>query len=124
MAATEADRLLRIARRDLRMARRLLDPDVEEASWGWALQQTFEKTLKAWLQHLGIKPPHSHDIARLLVLLEQDGVDVRELLALRAFTTFAVQGRYDDEPEELGLDRIAWCQRAEALIEHVQNLLG
>jgi HEPN domain-containing protein len=124
MAATEADRLLRIARRDLRMALRLLDPDVEEASWGWALQQTFEKTLKAWLQHLGIKPPHSHDIARLLVLLEQDGVDVRELLALRAFTTFAVQGRYDDEPEELGLDRIAWCQRAEALIEHVQNLLG
>jgi HEPN domain-containing protein len=124
MAATEADRLLRIARRDLRMARRLLDPDVEEASWGWALQQTFEKTIKAWLQHLGIKPPHSHDIARLLVLLEQDCVDVRELLALRAFTTFAVQGRYDDEPEELGLDRIAWCQRAEALIEHVQNLLG
>ena len=124
MAATEADRLLRIARRDLRMARRLLDPDVEEASWGWALQQTFEKTIKAWLQHLGIKPPHSHDIARLLVLLEQAGVDVRELLALRAFTTFAVQGRYDDEPEELGLDRIAWCQRAEALIEHVQNLLG
>ncbi len=124
MAATEADRLLRIARRDLRMGLRLLDPDVEEASWGWALQQTFEKTLKAWLQHLGIKPPHSHDIARLLVLLEQAGVNVRELLALRAFTTFAVQGRYDDEPEELGLDRIAWCQRAEALIEHVQNLLG
>jgi HEPN domain-containing protein len=124
MAATEADRLLRIARRDLRMARRLLDPDVEEASWGWALQQSFEKTLKAWLQHLGVKPPHSHDIARLLVLLEQAGVNVRELLALRAFTTFAVQGRYDDEPEELGLDRIAWCQRAEALIEHVQNLLG
>lgn len=38
MAATEAERLLRIARRDLRMARKLLDPDVEEASWGWALQ--------------------------------------------------------------------------------------
>jgi HEPN domain-containing protein len=124
MAATEADRLLRIARRDLRMARRLLDPDVEEASWGWALQQTFEKTLKAWLQYLGIKPPHSHDIARLLVLMEQAGVDVSELLPLRAFTTFAVQGRYDDEPEELGLDRVAWSQRADALIDHVQNLLG
>lgn len=124
MAASEAERLLRIARRDLRMARRLLDPDVEEASWGWALQQTFEKTLKAWLQQLGIKPPHSHDIARLLVLLEQTGVDVSQLMTLRGFTTFAVQGRYDDEPEELGLDRVAWCQRAEALIEHVQDLLG
>ena len=123
MANPEAERLLRIARRDLRMARRLLDPDVEEASWGWALQQTFEKTLKAWLHRLGVQPPHSHDIARLLVLLEQAGVDVSELLPLRAFTTFAVQGRYDDEPEELGLDRIAWSQRAEVLIDHVQNLL-
>ena len=103
MAASEAERLLRIAKRDLRMARRLLDPDVEEASWGWALQQTFEKTPKAWLQQLGVKPPHSHDIARLLVLLEQAGVDVSQLLTLRGFTTFAVQSRYDDEPEELGL---------------------
>ena len=34
MASPEATRLLRIARRDLKMARRLLDPDVEEASWG------------------------------------------------------------------------------------------
>jgi HEPN domain-containing protein len=124
MAKSEAERLLRIARLDLRMARRLLDPEVEEASWGWALQQTFEKTLKAWLQHLAVKPPHSHDIARLLVLLEQGGIDVSELLPLWAFTTFAVQGRYDDEPEELGLDRLAWCQQAEALIEQVQNLLG
>ena len=47
MAASEAERLLRIAKRDLRMARRLMDAEVEEASWGWALQQTFEKTLKA-----------------------------------------------------------------------------
>ena len=124
MATSEAERLLRIARRDLRMARRLLDPDVEVASWGWAVQQAFEKTLKAWLQHLGVKPPHSHDIARLLLLLEQAGVDASELQSLRAFTTFAVQGRYDDEPEELGLDRVAWSQRAETLIEHVQNLLG
>jgi HEPN domain-containing protein len=124
MAASEAERLLRIAKRDLRMARRLLDPDVEEASWGWATQQCLEKALKAWLQHLSVKSPHSHDIARLLVLLEQAGVDVSELLPLRGFTTFAVQGRYDDEPEELGLDRVAWCQRAEALIVHVQNLLG
>jgi hypothetical protein len=35
--------------------------------------------------------------------LEQAGVDVSQLLTLRGFTTFAVQSRYDDEPEELGL---------------------
>jgi HEPN domain-containing protein len=73
MSSLEAERLLRIARRDLRMAGRLLDPEVEEASWGWALQQTLEKTLKAWLRHLGVKPPRSHDIARLLVPLKQAG---------------------------------------------------
>jgi HEPN domain-containing protein len=71
MSSLEAERLLRIARRDLRMAGRLLDPEVEEARWGWALQQTLEKTVKAWLRHLGVKPPHSHDISRPLVLLEQ-----------------------------------------------------
>jgi len=124
MAATEAERLLRIARRDLRMALKLVDPDVEEASWGWALQQTLEKTLKAWLRQLDVKPPPTHDIARLLVLLEQADVDVSGLQPLRAFTTFAVQDRYDDEPEHLGLDRTAWCQRAEALIEQVQSLLA
>jgi HEPN domain-containing protein len=67
MARPEALRLLRIARRDLRMARRLLDPEVEEASWGWAAQQCLEKTLKAWLHHLGSKPPSTHDISRLLL---------------------------------------------------------
>ena len=54
MARPEALRLLRIARRDLRMARRLLDPEVEEASWGWAAQRCLEKTLKAWLLQHGI----------------------------------------------------------------------
>jgi hypothetical protein len=48
MACPEAARLLRIARRDRKMERRLLDPEVEEASWGWPAQQCLEKTLKAW----------------------------------------------------------------------------
>jgi HEPN domain-containing protein len=124
MASPEAARLLRIARRDLKMARRLLDPDVEEASWGWAAQQCLEKTLKAWIHATGSKPPATHDIARLLLLLEQAGVETSELLPLRAFTSFAVQYRYDDEPEDFSLDRTGWCNRAEAPIEQVQFLLG
>jgi HEPN domain-containing protein len=124
MATPEAERLLRVALRDLKMARRLLDPEVEEASWGWAAQQCLEKTLKAWLHIIGTKPPQTHDLARLLLLLQDSGVDITELLPLRAFTTFAVQCRYEDEPEHLGLDRDAWCNRAEALIEHVQSQIG
>lgn len=124
MATPEAERLLRVAHRDLKMARRLLDPEVEEASWGWATQQCLEKTLKAWLHIIGTKPPQTHDLARLLLLLQDSGVDITELLPLRAFTTFGVQCRYEDEPEHLGLDRSAWCNRAEALIEHVQSQIG
>ena len=124
MASPEATRLLRIARRDLKMDRRLLDPEVEEASWGWAVQQCPEKTLKAWLHTQGVQPPATHDIARLLLLWQQAGVDITALLPLRAFTTFAVQYRYDDEPEELNLDRRDWCNRAEALITQVNELIG
>lgn len=47
--------------------------------------------------------------------------EAARLLPLRVFTSFAVQYRYDDEPEDLSLDRIAWCHRAEALIEQVQS---
>lgn len=78
MASPEAARLLRIARRDLKMARRLLEPEVEEARWGWAAQQSLEKTLKAWLHANGVMAPATHDIARLLLLLEQSGVDTTE----------------------------------------------
>ncbi|WP_411868823.1 HEPN domain-containing protein [Vulcanococcus limneticus] len=124
MATPEAERLLRVARRDLKMARRLLVPEVEEASWGWAVQQCLEKTLKAWLHIVGTKPPQTHDLARLLLLLQDSGVDITDLLPLRAFTTFAVQCRYEDEPEHLGLDRTAWCNRAEALIDHAQSRIG
>ena len=120
----EAARLLRVARRDLKAARRLLEPEVEEASWGWATQQCLEKTLKAWIYATGVNPPRTHDLTRLLLLLQKAGVDIAELLPLRAFTTFAVQYRYDDEPEEFGLDRIAWCKRAEALILHVEHLIA
>ena len=50
-------------------------------------------------------------------------MDITDLLLLRAFSTCAVQCRYDDEPEELSLDGAAWCNRAEALIDQVQALL-
>jgi hypothetical protein len=63
-------------------------------------------------------------IARLSLLLQEAGIEIKALLPLRAFTSFAVQSGYDDEPEELSLDRTAWCDRAQALIEKVEGLLG
>jgi hypothetical protein len=60
----------------------------------------------------------------LLLLLQEAGIEIKPLLPHWAFTSFAVQDRYHDEPEELCLDRSAWCDKAEALIEQVEGLLG
>ena len=42
-ASPEASRLLRVARRDLKMARRLFDPEVEEASWDGPLSNAWRR---------------------------------------------------------------------------------
>jgi IMP dehydrogenase len=51
-------------------------------------------------------------------------VELTKQGALGVLNLEGVQCRYDDEPEHLGLDRAAWCNRAEGLIEHVQNRIG
>jgi HEPN domain-containing protein len=68
MASHQATRLPQIARRDFKMARRRLDPDVEEASWGWTARQCLEKNHKTWLCCLGTKYPQTHVLVRLLLL--------------------------------------------------------
>ena len=75
-------------------------------------------------RHLRFTPPSTHDISRLLLLLQEAGIEIKPLLPHWAFTSFAGQDRYHDEPEELCLDRSAWCDKAEALIEQVEGLLG
>ena len=60
----------------------------------------------------------------MLVSQQQAGVEAAELQPLRDFTTFAAQDRFDDEPEELGLLRTAWCKRADAMQANVQSLLN
>ena len=60
----ESAHLLRMARKDVRAARALLDPalaDVE--TFGFHAQQATEKTLKAWLALRGILYPRIVDIS-------------------------------------------------------------
>jgi len=71
------------------------------------LQQAVEKALKAWLVHLGEIPPLTHDLNRLLRLLERHQVDSKALQPLGQLTLYAVQFRYDFDPQPLGLDREA-----------------
>jgi HEPN domain-containing protein len=91
--------------------------------WGFQVQQTIEKTLKAWLYLCGVEPPFTHDLVALLKLLQQAEIDITPHRDLARFTDFAVQIRYDDQPDLQNLDRATWNSRAEALVTAIEALL-
>jgi HEPN domain-containing protein len=122
MANPESESLLKIARRDLQAASLLQDPAADEANWGFQIQQAVEKALKAWLFSLGDDPPFIHNLTALFGRITDRGGNVEPFLPLEAFTVFAVQFRYDAEPETMDLDRQHWHQQAEALVEHVATV--
>ena len=105
MAEADALALVAIARRDLKAAQGMTDPtSFHEAVWGFQVQQTIEKALKAWLYLTGVQPPFTHDLVALLKLLDQAGLDIA--------------------PSELqNLDRANWNDRADALVTAIEALL-
>ncbi|MBV2352299.1 HEPN domain-containing protein [Synechococcus sp. HK05] len=124
MAEADALAMLKIARRDLQAAQAMLDSAAfHEAVLGFQLQQTLEKALKASLYFLDECPPFPHDLVALLKLLERAGVDISGCRELARFTDFAVQIRYDEQPDLQGLDRSVWNVKAEALVLAVEALL-
>lgn len=124
MAEADALALVAIVRRDLQAARGMTDATVfHEAVWGFQVQQTIEKALKAWLYLSGIQPPFTHDLVALLKLLEEAGIDITPYRDLARFTDFAVQVRYDDQPDLQNLDRSSWNDRAEALVSVIEAML-
>jgi HEPN domain-containing protein len=64
--------------------------------------QAAEKALKGAIVELGLEPPHTHGLPKLVALLEQQGVEASGLTALplRALTRMTVTSRYplDDTP--------------------------
>jgi HEPN domain-containing protein len=124
MAEDDALALMSIARRDLLAARGMTDATVfHEAVWGFQVQQTIEKALKAWLYLIGVQPPFTHDLVALLKLLEEAGIEIARYRDLARFTDFAVQVRYDDQPDLQNLDRSDWNGRAEALVTVLEAML-
>lgn len=106
MVLSEAEGLLKIATADLETAEASSDPAVfREGAWGFWLQQAVEKALKAWLLHLDVDAPLTHDLCRLLLAV------------------FAVQFRYDADPTPLGLDRAHYNRQVKALLARVNALI-
>lgn len=124
MLEADALALLAIARRDLQAAQGMTDTTTfHEAVWGFQVQQTIEKALKAWLYLSGMEPPFTHDLVALLKLLDEAGIDIAPYRDLARFTDFAVQIRYDDQPDLQNLDRSSWNGRAEALVSVIEAML-
>lgn len=121
MGRAEARAMLLVAWRDLEAARFPAAPEAPEASWGFHIQQAIEKALKAWILSLNGRVEFTHNIAGLLQTLRESGVDVEGYLTLSRFTVFAVQLRYDDEPDPLGLDRQEWQESIRALLSVVES---
>ena len=108
---------------DLRAARILLEEGLVSES-AFHSQQAVEKALKALIVALGMKPPKSHRIEKLLGLLEGK-VDVRWAYEqdLPALTFYAVEVRYPGPPvvEEEAEEAL---RIAENVVEWVRGRLG
>ncbi|MCT0198629.1 HEPN domain-containing protein [Synechococcus sp. CS-1325] len=120
----EGERMLRIAHRDLKTVKAMLDVGgFDELSWGFHLQQATEKAFKAWISSLEKEYPYSHDLALLRRLIDSFGGDTSRFACLDQLSPFAAQLRYSDEPEPLHLDRSHWNQICASLLDHVGSLL-
>lgn len=85
-----------MARKDFDALRGMLDnPLFADEIFGFHAQQAIEKSLKAWLAARSVVFPLTHDLSRLLGLLEENNVDVSPFWPLVQYTVFAVQARYE-----------------------------
>lgn len=113
--------LLLLANDDLK-ASRVMARDVKDFSdaiFGFHIQQAIEKACKAWLSVLGVEYPRTHELHRLLILLEDNGLAMDRYQWVEEFNPFAVQFRYQSSPWDEPLDRVQSVAWAEELLDHV-----
>lgn len=95
--------MLEMGRKDLRALVLFLfetSADLADEIFGFHTQQAVEKALKAWISRLGGKYAPTHDLSKLIPILERLGIDVSTLWPLTRWNSFAVQFRYDGMPED------------------------
>lgn len=117
-----AQALLVMARKDFDALRGMIDnPLFADEIFGFHAQQAIEKTLKAWLAAQAIPFTRTHDLSRLLGLLEERGGDVSLFWPLVEYTVFAVQARYEAQLMDIDapLDRVAAIADVQQLLDTV-----
>lgn len=119
--------MLRMAYKDFDALTGMLDNTLfADEIFGFHVQQAIEKTLKAWLSVHGITYPLTHDLARLLTLLENIGADVELFWPLVQFTIFAVQARYEEGIVDLDkpLDRVVEIENIRVLMTTTEKVIS
>ena len=117
--------LLAMAEKDLRALEGMGDAATfTDEIFGFHAQQAVEKNLKAWIATLGQEYPLTHNLARLLALLEEQGAQVGNFWDLTEYTAFAVEFRYGSlDVSEEPLDRPVVISQVGRLIEWVKGLM-
>jgi len=118
--------LLDLAEKDLKALQGMEDAQTfADEVFGFHAQQAVEKTLKAWIAVLGQEYPLTHNLARLLALLEEQGAKVEDLWDLTEYTAYAVEYRYGAmEMGEESLDRPVVIRQVQELMQRVQTILN
>ncbi len=111
--------LMEAANRDIEALRGMADASVfADEIFGFHVQQGAEKLFKAWIALLGKTYPLTHNLAALLNLLADQGIDTMPFQKLIGYTAYAVEFRYEGIDSDADpIDR----ERALALIEILQE---
>lgn len=119
--------LLRMAHKDFNALTGMLDDSLfADEIFGFHIQQAVEKALKAWLCIRDVAYPPTHDLARLLTLLEKAGVDVEPFWPMIQFTIFAVQARYEEGLADLDepLERVVEIENVRTLLATTEKFVA
>jgi HEPN domain-containing protein len=118
--------LLDLAEKDLKALLGMHEPSIfAEEIFGFHAQQAIEKALKAWIAASGKEYPLTHNIARLLAILEKQGSDVERFWDLVEYNVFAVEFRYGSlDLSGESLNRREVIKRVQELLEYVRKTIA
>lgn len=102
------------------------NPLFADEIFGFHVQQAVEKALKAWLCARDVIYPMTHELTRLLTLLENQSADVEKFWPLVQYTMFAVQARYEEGVAEIDepIERAVEVENVRELLAYVEQIIA
>ncbi len=118
--------LLHKAAQDEAAVERLMpDADLDDELVGFHAQQAVEKSLKAWLAHLGIDYPRVHSLETLVELLNAHGHELPAGIDdVSDLSPFATVFRYEEMPYSSSFDRAEALRLVKRILSHVEMAVG